>query len=132
MLPPLAPMPMIPGHSQGVVGEGSGSLGQLVEGSLHGVECLPFLTNPLQVASSLIPLHVFEGGDDLGVEPATHALRCDPTAPPDGSVEVRSAILVDERHCNYAFLRAPLKASIRWMSLSSSCSCWSSSKAAWV
>jgi hypothetical protein len=121
---------MIPRRGQGVAGEGSGLFGNLIQGSLQVVEFLPLAPNPLEVASSPVPVVGFEGGDQLGIDPARQVLRRDPTALPDGSVEVRSAIAIDEPHVYYAPLRAPLTANIRRMSLCSSRSCWSSSKAA--
>ena len=90
---------MIPRRGQGVAGEGSGSLGQFVEGLIQVVGFPPLGPDPLQVASSLIPLDVFEGGDQLGVRPARHVFRSDPTGPSDGSVEEGSAVAIDEPHC---------------------------------
>jgi hypothetical protein len=91
----------IPRRGQGVAGEGSGSLGQFVEGSLRVVEFPPLSPDLFQLASSVFPLVVFEGGDKLSIHPARHEFRHDPTAPPDGSVEVGSAVAVDESHfCN--------------------------------
>jgi hypothetical protein len=128
---PLAPIvSMIPRRGQGVAGEGSGSLGQLVEGSLQLVDFPPLGPYLFQLASSLIPRDVFEGGDQLGVDAARRVFRRDPAGPPDGSVEVGPAVAIDEPHVYYAPLRAPLTANIRRMSLSSSRSCSSSSKAA--
>src|SRR5262245_24946452 len=79
-LPPTTPMVlMIPRRGQGVAGEGSGSLGQLVEGSLQVVGLPPLGPCPFPVGSSVISLDVFEGGDELGIDPGRHVLRCDPT-----------------------------------------------------
>jgi hypothetical protein len=121
---------MIPRRGQGVAGEGSGSLGHLVEGSLQVVGFPPLGPYPLQVGSSLVTVVLFEGGDEPGILAAGHVFRRDPTGPPDGSVEVGSAVAVDEPHLYYAPRRAPVMAIIRRMSLSSSRSCSSSSKAA--
>ena len=47
-------MPMIPRRGQGVAGEVSGSLGQLVEGSLQVVELLPL--DPCLLQVELLPV----------------------------------------------------------------------------
>ena len=80
---PLAPvMLMIPRRAQGVAGEVSGLLGEVVEGSLQVVEFPSLAPDLLQVATSLVSLVGFEGGDEQGVRPARHVFRRDPTAPP--------------------------------------------------
>jgi hypothetical protein len=50
---------MIPRRGQGVAGEGSGSLGHLVEGSLQVVGFPPLGPDLFQLASSVFPLVVF-------------------------------------------------------------------------
>jgi hypothetical protein len=98
-LPPLAPIVlMIPRRGQGVAGEGAGSLGQFIEGSLQLVRFPPLGPCPFPVGSSFVPLVGFERGDELGIDPARHVFRRDPTSPPDRSVEVGSAVAIDEPH----------------------------------
>jgi hypothetical protein len=123
-------MLMIPRRGQGVAGEGPGSLGQLVEGPIQVVGFPPRGPDLCPLASPFVPLDVFEGGDQLGIDPARRVFRRDPTAPPDRSVEVGPAVAIDEPHVYYAPLHAPLTAKIRRRSWSSSRSCPSSSKAA--
>src|SRR5262249_314646 len=132
---PLAPMVlMVPRRGQGVAGEVPGSLGHLVEGSLQVVGLPPLGPGLFLVGSLVVPVVGFEGRDEPGIDPARHVFRRDatrpPGGPPDGSVEVRPAVAVDEPHLYYAPRRAPDTANIRRMSLSSSRSCSSSSKAA--
>src|SRR5262249_37743928 len=123
-------MLMIPRRGQGVAGEGPGLLGQLVEGPLQVVGPATLGPDLFQLAPSLIPLDVSERGAEQGIHPARRVFRSAPSGPPDGSVEVGSAVAIDEPHVYYAPLRAPITANIRRMSWSSSRSCWSSSKAA--
>jgi hypothetical protein len=113
---PLAMVLIKTRRGQGVAGEVSGSLDQFVEGSLQGVDFPSLGPCPLPVGSPVVPLNGFEGGDELGIDPGRHVLRSDPTAPPDRSVEVGSAVAIDEPHMYYALLRAPVKASIRRIS----------------
>ena len=123
---------MIPRRGQGFAGEVSGSLGQLVEGSLQVVELLPLAPRLLAGRSFASPVVGFQGGDEQGVLAPRQVLRSDSPASPDGSVEVGSAVAIDEPHVYYAPRFAPIPAKSRLMSLSSSRSSWSSSKAASV
>src|SRR5262249_22976780 len=86
-LPPFAPvMLVIPRRGRGVAGEGPGSLGQLIEGPIQLVGFPPLGLCLLNVGFPVVPLVGFQGGDQLGIDPARHVFRRDPTAPPDGSV----------------------------------------------
>jgi hypothetical protein len=71
------------------MGAVSGSLDHLVYGSLQVVGFPPLGPDLFQLAPSVFPLVVLEGGDKLGIDPARHVFRSDPTdpalpiAPPD-------------------------------------------------
>ena len=82
MFPPFAPMVlMIPRRGQGVAGEVSGSLGQLVEGSLQVVELPSARSVPAPGRIALQCSFVgFQGGDQLGVDAPAQVFRRDSTA----------------------------------------------------
>jgi hypothetical protein len=119
-------------RAQGVAGEVSGLLGKLVDGSLQVVELLSLAPFVSKVGISLVSLDAFQGVDEEGVLAPRQVLRRDSTAPPDGSIEVRSAVAIDEPHVYYAPRFAPLRDIMRPKMLSSSRSSSSSSKAASV
>jgi hypothetical protein len=100
---------MIPGRSQSFAGEVSGSPGQVVEGSLQVVELLPLASCLLPVGALPKLLVGFQGSDQLGVDAPAHVFRCDSPPSPDGSVEIGSAVAIDERHVYYAPRSAPLR-----------------------
>jgi hypothetical protein len=85
---------MITRRAQGV----SGSLDQLVEGSLQVVDLFPFAQCLLPVEALPVPLVGFQGGDQLGVDAPAHVFRRDSPPSPDGSVEIGSAVAIDECH----------------------------------
>jgi hypothetical protein len=92
-------MLVIPGRGQGVAGEVSSLLGPVVESMLQVVEFLPFAPLPPSFGVPLISLDRLQGVDEQGILPAPPVYRCDSTATPDGSVEVGSAVAINEPHC---------------------------------
>src|SRR5262245_58220162 len=91
-------MLMITRRAQGVAGEVSGSLRQFVKGSLQDVEFPPFAPLPPAVEVPVVSLDGFQGVDEQGTLTAPPVFRSDSTGPPDGSVEVGSAVAIDEPH----------------------------------
>ena len=89
---------MIPRRGQGVSGEVSSLLDQFVEGSLQVVDLLPLFPCFPSFELGFVAIDGFQGGDQLGVNAPAQVLRRDSPPSPDGSVEVGSAIAVDERH----------------------------------
>ena len=92
-------MLMIPGRAQGFAGEGAGSLGQVVKRLLQVVEFLPFAPFLMPLVIPVFSLDGFQGVDEQGILAPSQVLRSDSTASPDRSVEVGSAVAIDERHC---------------------------------
>jgi hypothetical protein len=100
VLPPIAPMMlMISRRAQGVAGEVAGLLGQFVKGSLQVVELLPLAPRLSKVGIFLVALDAFQGVDEKGVLAPRQVLRRNSTVPSDRSVEVGSAVAIDEPHC---------------------------------
>ncbi len=59
----------------------------------------------LELAQCLLPAEAlpvlfvgFQGGDELGGDAPAQVFRSDSAASPDGSVEIGSAVTIDERH----------------------------------
>jgi hypothetical protein len=106
-------MLVIPGPFQGVAGERPGLLGEVVEGSLQVVESLSIFAfrPPLEVL--LFPVDVPHRGDEQSGFATADILAGDSTTPPHGSVEIGSAVAVDQCHVYYAPSLAPNPASIR-------------------
>jgi hypothetical protein len=86
-------------RAQGVAGEVSGLLGQFVKGSLQVVELLPLAPRFLPVEALSLPVFFFQCVDEEGVFAPRQVLRSDSTASPYRSVEVGSAVAIDEPHC---------------------------------
>jgi hypothetical protein len=101
-------MLMISRRGQGVAGEVSGSLGQLVKGSLQVVEFPPFAPYLSKVGFPLVSLDAFQGVDEQGILAAPSVFRSHSTAPPNRSVEVGSAVPIGKPHVYYTPRRAPL------------------------
>jgi len=92
-------MLMIPGRVQGFAGEVSGLLGHRFDSSLQVVEFLPFAPFLMPLIILIISLDGFYRVDEQGILAPSQILRSDSTASPDQSVEVGSAVAIDDRHC---------------------------------
>jgi len=90
---------VIPRRGQGFAGAVSGSLGQLVKRLLQVVELLPFDPFLMPFVFPVFSLDDFQGVDEQGILSPSQVLRCDSTASPDRSVEVGSAVAINDRHC---------------------------------
>jgi hypothetical protein len=94
---------MIPGRGQSVVCDVWGLLDKIVDGSLQVVESLPIAPFLMPLVFLLIPLDGLQGVDEQGILAASQVLRCNAISSPFGSVEVGSAVSVNEPHCTTAF-----------------------------
>jgi hypothetical protein len=84
---PFAPMVlMVSRRAQGVAGEVSGLLGQIVKGSLQVVEFLPLAALCLNVGVSLVALHPFQGADKESALAPRHVFGRHSAVPSDRSV----------------------------------------------
>src|SRR4051812_16853040 len=101
-------MLMIPRRGQGVAGEVSGSLGQVVQSMVQVVELPSFAPFLIPLVISVLLLHGLQGVEKQAILPLPQILRSDSPAPPLGSVEVGSAVAIDEPHLHYKRSLAPL------------------------
>jgi hypothetical protein len=98
---PFAPMIVIPRRDQGFVGKGSSSLNLFIK---HPVQLVgPFSLIPIEL--SQVPHLVVQDGADQGEFATPDVFGRHFSVPPEGSVEVGSAVAIDKCHC---VLRSPV------------------------
>lgn len=83
---------------QGIDGERSAPFGKVVQGSLQVVEPLSLFAFALPLLIPLDGVHAVHRGDEPGRLTAAPILAGDATASPHGSVEVGTAVAVDDCH----------------------------------
>ena len=92
-------MLMVSRLAQGFAGEIPGLLGHRFDSTFQVVEFLPFAPFLMPLVILLISLDGFHRVDKQGILASSEVLRSDSTASPDRSVEVGSAVAIDDRHC---------------------------------
>jgi hypothetical protein len=107
-------------RAQGFAGEVSGLLGEVIERLLQVVELLPLGSIVPSLEVPVVSVGRFQSVNQQGILAPSQVFRSESTASPDGSIEIGSAIAIDECHLYYAPLRAPIPARNRFISLSSS------------
>jgi hypothetical protein len=101
-------MLMIPRRHQGVPGQASTPLGQLVKGSFEFLEALLFFPFSFAFVFLFDPLHSLHSRDEQSRLAARLEFGRDAPILADGSIEVGSAVAIDERHVYYTPEVAPL------------------------
>jgi hypothetical protein len=99
---------MIPRRAQGVSGEDLGLFGHFIEGLFQVVEFFLIVPFPPALVIPLISLDGFQSRDEQGIHTARDVFRRHSITPPLGSVEVGSAVALNDPHLYYAPGRAPL------------------------
>jgi hypothetical protein len=100
-------MLVIAGPHQGVAGERPGVLVEVVEDLLQVVQLLSLFAVSPSLEVPLIPLDGLHPGDQQGGPAAGHVFGCDSTAPPDGVLQARPTVAVNQGQGYYAPLIAP-------------------------